>query len=417
MGENAKHQILSQEMVRRILNTSEGAPEGVLEEITDKYAEKLHNSGYKLEHIRRIILSGIKGYASKKERCEKEGRNLRRTAEESKGARMRTKLTGKSTWFKKRRGNQQEDQLGSSKGDNGKRAKGALKKRSEEPPSTVLFVEQTPNGELAARLRELLRRLEPTLGFGVKIVEKTGANLKSCFPLYNLWDGNICGRKECIPCAQEADFVQPCTKNSVVYENICASCNPEAGGKKELEQVVTNFPTTYIGETSRSIMERTREHWRSYRSKNKDSHILKHQELQHGGAPPKFIMRVVGKAKSALERQTKEAVRIRRRGGEGAILNSKAEFNRCYIPRLRLEEEQIIEEMEQKEKEHDEMITRELDNNLKQWEQEKREEKGAERRRIAKEQGGAQIRERGKQKKEQGARISKRRKFELVGKE
>ena len=35
-----------------------------------------------------------------------------------------------------------------------------------------------------------------------------------------------------------------------------------------------------------------------------------------------------------------KAVRIRRRGGEGAVLNSKAEFNRCYIPRLRLEEKE-----------------------------------------------------------------------------
>ena len=69
-------------------------------------------------------------------------------------------------------------------------------------------------------------------------------------------------------------------------------------------------------------MERTREHWQSYRSRNKDSHLLKHQELQHGGAPPKFVMRLVSRAKTALERQTKEAVRIRRRGGEGAILNS-----------------------------------------------------------------------------------------------
>ena len=64
MGENAKHQILSQEMVRRLLNTSQGAQEGVLEEITDKYAEKLHNSGYRLEQIRKIILAGVKGYAS-----------------------------------------------------------------------------------------------------------------------------------------------------------------------------------------------------------------------------------------------------------------------------------------------------------------------------------------------------------------
>ena len=60
-------------MVRRILNTSEG----VLEEIK----EKLHSSGYRLEQIRKIILAGVKGYATKKRKCEKEGRSLRRARE------------------------------------------------------------------------------------------------------------------------------------------------------------------------------------------------------------------------------------------------------------------------------------------------------------------------------------------------
>ena len=152
-----------------------------------------------------------------------------------------------------------------------------------KPPSTVLFVEQTPNGELAARLRELLLRLEPTLGFTMKIVERTGASLRSQFPLYNLWEGAACGRGECIPCAQEVEFKQPCTTNSMVYENVCVSCNPGTGGKRELESLVTTIPTAYVGETSRSIMERTKEHWSSYRSKHKKSHLLKHQELHHGG--------------------------------------------------------------------------------------------------------------------------------------
>ena len=47
-----------------------------------------------------------------------------------------------------------------------------------------------------------------------------------------------------------------------------------------------------------------------------------------------FLMRIKSKTRTALERQAKEAVRIRRREGEGAILNSKAEFNRFHIPRL-----------------------------------------------------------------------------------
>ena len=51
-------------------------------------------------------------------------------------------------------------------------------------------------------------------------------------------------------------------------------------------------------------------------------------------------MRAVSFHKTALSRQVAEAVRIRRRGGEGAILNSKAEYNRCHIPRLQMEEEE-----------------------------------------------------------------------------
>ena len=49
----------------------------------------------------------------------------------------------------------------------------------------------------------------------------------------------------------------------------------------------------------------------------------------------------------ALARQTGEAVRIRRRGvGDEAVLNSKGEFNRSFIPRLQLVEEEVIRRVE-----------------------------------------------------------------------
>ena len=43
-----------------------------------------------------------------------------------------------------------------------------------------------------------------------------------------------------------------------------------------------------------------------------------------------------------------EVVRVRRRGGLGSILNSKSEYNRCHITRLRVEEkeEQDLREQE-----------------------------------------------------------------------
>jgi hypothetical protein len=70
-----------------------------------------------------------------------------------------------------------------------------------------------------------------------------------------------------------------------------------------------------------------------------DSHMVKHWILEHGELenPPDFRFKIVGSFKDALSRQVCEAVRIESRG-EG-ILNSKAEFNRCRIPRLRIDME------------------------------------------------------------------------------
>ena len=144
MGENSKYQTLSQELIRRFMNTSNGLPEEEYWQIIDNYADKLKNSGYKLEQIRRIVLAGAKGYGAKKLRCEESGKTLRRTAEESQGARMRNKLIGKSTWFKTKKEAPKNQKDGSNKGAGNKRVK-----EHGSTPSTVLFVEQTPGGELA----------------------------------------------------------------------------------------------------------------------------------------------------------------------------------------------------------------------------------------------------------------------------
>ena len=43
--------------------------------------------------------------------------------------------------------------------------------------STVIFVEQSRRGELASKTRETLQRLEPLLGFKMKVVENAGTSL------------------------------------------------------------------------------------------------------------------------------------------------------------------------------------------------------------------------------------------------
>ena len=137
--------------------------------------------------MRRIVVAGIRGWGNKIFRCKAEGRRLRRTAKESQGARTRMKLLGKSTWFKSRGGSSKKDLYGNQGGVKKNKPTRREQPRSTTPtPRSVLFVEQTPGGELAVQLRELFTRLAPTLGFYIKVVERTGRRLTNIFPLTNL---------------------------------------------------------------------------------------------------------------------------------------------------------------------------------------------------------------------------------------
>ena len=180
---------------------------------------------------------------------------------------------------------------------------------------------------------------------------------------------------DCAICVQEGEHHPPCTRTSVLYENFCLPCNPGAGGKKEPHDVCTDPPSVYVGESSRSIKERAGEHWKSYRRRELDSHILKHQVLHHDSQEPKKFMRTVGFYKSALARQCSEAVRIRRRGGEGGVLNSKSEFNRSHIPRLVLEVQEDQDVLEEEERRRQEAKFQEDDTR---WEQSKMKERSKE---------------------------------------
>lgn len=67
------------------------------------------------------------------------------------------------------------------------------------------------------------------------------------------------------------------------------------------------------------------------------------------------------------------AIRIKKRGGAGGVLNSKAEFNRCYIPRMVVEEEEesskkdrLVREQAEREEMH-----KALEHMDESWEQRK----------------------------------------------
>ena len=201
----------------------------------------------------------------------------------------------------------------------------------------------------------------------------------------------------------------------MIYENICRSCNKGAGEKKEPKELRADVPSLYVGETSRSLYERSREHWKQWESKDERSHILKHMEMVHnkGEEKPDFVMRAVAFHRSALTRQVGEAVRIGRRGGAGMILNSKSEYDRCRIPRL------VLEEQEEDKLEEQELETtkKNLEEQAKKWSTEKYNEKREQDLRSWRLNGdnpGSTMRNKREQDFQDGTRRKKRRKYKLM---
>jgi hypothetical protein len=62
MPEGTRRAALNQELIRRMVNTSEMMDMGKRLEIINKYAQKLINSKYTLEQTRDAIIGGLKRY-------------------------------------------------------------------------------------------------------------------------------------------------------------------------------------------------------------------------------------------------------------------------------------------------------------------------------------------------------------------
>ena len=92
----------------------------------------------------------------------------------------------------------------------------------------------------------------------------------------------------------------------------------------------------YIGETARSIYERGFEHENDWENLKLDSHMLKHVLDKHENDEEQAEsgIRAVKFTRSSFERQILESCLIQEHRKKHYILNSKAEFNRCAVPRL-----------------------------------------------------------------------------------
>ena len=213
--------------------------------------------------------------------------------------------------------------------------KAITKKQEQVPTLSVLFVEQTKGGALAKQLQQAELDLGMKTGFKVRVVENAGTALKRIFSSTNPWGSRECGRPDCVVCSQGDEKIQDCRRRNIVYENRCTACHVES--KMEDPKLTGTGKGIYVGESSRSMYERGKEHEADRVGELEESHQIKHWVLDHPelDAPPKFKFKGVSSFRDALTRQLSEAVRIELRGED--ILNSKSEFNRCKMPRLKID--------------------------------------------------------------------------------
>ena len=217
-----------------------------------------------------------------------------------------------------------------------------VKKKGPPPPTiSVCFIDNTANGILVRRMQGVEEEVSSKVDYRVRMTEAAGTPLSLLLTNNNPWGTKDCQREDCQTCAQGDEKQIDCKKRNVLYESYCTLCNPVEvkRGKKDEITFLKEGKGVYVGESSRSLYERTGEHVADRVAKKEESHQIKHWLLDHADLeePPKFKFRLIKSFKDPMSRQLAEAVRIELRGSD--ILNSKAEFNRSRVPRLRVDME------------------------------------------------------------------------------
>ena len=356
MGEQQKHQILTNELIRRLslVDVNNIENEEILK-VVEQFIQEMKSSGYKRDRIREVVVGGIKGWKRKILRRKASGIEFYRTAKSTLKQRNYKKLMEKETWFKGK-DTDKDDEFNDVKKDEGWRSrrtesKKGEKKNSKDTIKAVLTVPFTIGSGLAKEIREGEYNFEKLNGWRTKVVERTGRALQDILTTSNPWRGKDCERDLCLPCDTKErtgkDKTQDCSRRSVVYETWCLNCEKEEVDKidaledkndkekKDLKKKIVK--QKYVGESARSLYERGFEHQHAMTQLRQDSHMLKHALDKHEDedyTTIKFGIRAMVYCRSSFERQITEACKIQVERRHHEILNSRAEYNRSAVPRL-----------------------------------------------------------------------------------
>ena len=367
-----KMEVLAQEVIRRMRNTSLLVPLEVRRKVLDQAMQKMCNSGYTEGERKAVLEAGVKGYCNKVAREHSQGRRVNRSREEGKEDREAKRLTGAGSWFRKERSSidvGKETKVGpgskarrSGDGRTGRgKAPGRREKgRSKEPmamgkllrrgekdgqggddprpkvnrPShqprteSVLFIPHTEGSKLRKALQAAEDKYARLNGTDkVRMVERGGRKIMQLLVRSDPWAGEPCGRQDCLPCTTgEEGRTGICTKEGILYKLSCTLC-------RDLD-----VKAWYLGESSRCKYIRGREHLAGVAARDPKHPLVKHHMEAHGedtGAP-QFKMDILRQFLSTLPRQIAKAVIIELARCH-IILYSKSEWNGPRLPCITVE--------------------------------------------------------------------------------
>ena len=279
-----KKTVLTQEVLRILLHCSKHVEWETVCGHVNKFMMKMQYSGYGQIFRFNVVNSALKAMKIIKEKEELGIRPINRPKEWKRAEREREKEEKKRKWYKS----------------------GGF--------DSVLFVPSTPDG----KLKKMYEKEISGSGIRIKVVEKTGAMLKSELQTSNPFKPRYCGREQCFVCTTEGKG--NCYSEGVTYEIKCL------GG--------CDRKNVYKGETANSAFTRGVQHIAHLNGRNlTNSPLWRHCREVHDGQIQMFQMNVTGSFRNdAMLRQITEAVQIENvRGRE--LMNTRAEWNMTRVPR------------------------------------------------------------------------------------
>ena len=215
--------------------------------------------------------------------------------------------------------------------------------RSQGATATIM-IPWTENSSLARKLRTVLEEFRGPKGTSVKVVEKPGVMVMTDVRSNKKFTRISCGRDKCPLRSAGKDCFDKCYQEGIIYVSKCNLCSEQGTS------------SVYIGETSRTLYTRSKQHYNDFKREinnqgNLQSEVQgdlpkswirdhmreKHHEETEDNPEKLVSFEVISNHPDPFSRQTVEAVQIQealnkqtltlgRKTQEISSLNRKGEY-------------------------------------------------------------------------------------------